>query len=318
MLPMLPMLATATTAPPRGAQWAHEIKWDGMRVLAEVRGPAVTLTSRNGNDVTASFPELAGLAGTYDDLLLDGEVVAFDQGRPSFAALAERMHVKDRRKAERLAGTRPVTYVVFDVLRLFGQDLTSQPWSARRPLLDQLDLGGSHVQVPPAYDDGEQLLAATAEQGLEGVVSKRRAAAYFPGRRSADWLKTSHRATLSAVVGGWRPETGNANRLGAVLIGRPGPGGLLYAGRMGSGLAGRAARAMEDLLAPLVRADSPFADEVPALDAREVTWVEPVVVVDLKALGATGGGRLRHPTFVGVRSDLQPEDLIEEADSDPA
>lgn len=213
MLPMLPMLATATTAPPRGAQWAHEIKWDGMRVLAEVRGPAVTLTSRNGNDVTASFPELAGLAGTYDDLLLDGEVVAFDQGRPSFAALAERMHVKDRRKAERLAGTRPVTYVVFDVLRLFGQDLTSQPWSARRPLLDQLDLGGSHVQVPPAYDDGEQLLAATAEQGLEGVVSKRRAAAYFPGRRSADWLKTSHRATLSAVVGGWRPETGNANRL---------------------------------------------------------------------------------------------------------
>lgn len=122
---------------------------------------------------------------------------------------------------------------------------------------------------------------------------------------------------MSAVVGGWRPETGNADRLGAVLIGRPGPGGLLYAGRMGSGLAGRTARAMAELLAPLTRPDSPFADEVPALDAREVTWVEPLVVVELKALGATGGGRLRHPTYVGVRADLRPDDLIEEGDSEP-
>jgi len=313
---MLPMLATATSAPPPGPDWAHEIKWDGMRVLARIRGTQVTLTSRNGNDVTASYPELATLAGPYDDLLLDGEVVAFDQGRPSFAALAERMHVKDARKAERLAASRPVTYVVFDLLRLFDQDLTGQRWSDRRALLDRLSLTGPHVQVPPVYDDGAHLLAATAEQGLEGVVSKRRAATYAPGRRSADWLKTSHRATISAVVGGWRPETGNANRLGAVLIGRPSPQGLVYAGRMGSGLAGRAARAMEELLAPLTRPDSPFADAVPALDAHQVTWVEPVVVVELKALGATGGGRLRHPTYVGVRADLRVEDLMEESDGD--
>lgn len=312
MSPMLPMLATATSAPPPGGQWAHEIKWDGMRVLADLHSDRLLLTSRNGNDVTASFPELTSLTGLYDDLLLDGEVVAFEDGRPSFAALAERMHVKDRRRAAALAATRPVTYVVFDVLRLFGQDLTGQPWSARRELLERLALEAAHVQVPPAYDDGAELLAATAAQGLEGVVSKRRSSGYHPGRRSSDWLKTSHRATISAVVGGWRPETGNASRLGAVLIGIPTPVGLRYAGRMGSGLAGRAGAMMAGLLTPLTRADSPFAEALPATEAKEVTWVEPRIVVEVRALGSTGAGRLRHPTYVGLRPDLEPDDLLTE------
>ena len=305
------MLATPAPAPPPGPAWVHEIKWDGMRILADVRGGRVTLWSRNEKDVTASFPELAALAETYEDLLLDGEVVAFDAGRPSFAALAERMHVADRRKAERLSSTRPITFMVFDLLRLFEQDLTAHAWSARRELLERLDLTGTHWQVPPTYADGRQLLAATAEQDLEGLVSKRRGAAYYPGRRSSDWLKVSHRQVVSAVVGGWRPETGNAARLGAVLLGRPGPQGWLYAGRMGSGLAGKPGTAMADLLAPLGRRDSPFADEVPALDAKDVTWVEPRVVVDVRFLGETGGGRLRHPTFVGVRSDLTADDLAQ-------
>ena len=170
---MRPMLATPTTSVPTGEGWLHEVKWDGMRILADVHEGRLVLTSRNGNDVTASFPELAGLAAAYDDMLLDGEVVALDAGRPSFAALAERMHVQDRRKAERLAATRPVTFMVFDLLRLFGQDLTSQPLSARRALLERLDLDGRHWQVPPVYADGAELYRATMEQGLEGVVSNR-------------------------------------------------------------------------------------------------------------------------------------------------
>jgi bifunctional non-homologous end joining protein LigD len=307
------MLASAATAIPDGADWVHEVKWDGMRVLADVRDGVLSLTSRAGNDVTASYPELAGLADLYDDMLLDGEVVALDGGRPSFGALAERMHVKDRRKAERLAATRPVTFMAFDLLRLYGSELTAQPLSARRELLERLDLDGRHWQVPPVYDDGHQLFEATLEQGLEGVVSKRLSSPYLPGRRSPDWLKSPHRATLSAVVGGWRPEkTNDSGRLGAVLLGVPdGGGGWRYAGKMGSGIAGRAATQLAAALAPHTRTSSPFSDEVPRIDRVGATWVDPVVVVEARALEVTRDGRLRQPAYLGIRTDLTPEDLQE-------
>ena len=221
MAPIRPMLATVAERVPAGAAWVHEVKWDGMRVLVDVREARVTVWSRSERDVTAAFPELDALGRDYDDMLLDGEVVALEGGRPSFHALTERMHVSERRRADRLAATRPVTLMVFDLLRLFGSDLTGQPWSARRELLERLDLTGPHCQVPPVYDDGEQLLAATADQGLEGIVSKRRSAPYAVGRRSPDWRKTAHRTSLSVVVGGWRPEVGSPGRLGAVLVGLP-------------------------------------------------------------------------------------------------
>ena len=311
---MRPMLATPTTSVPTGEGWLHEVKWDGMRILADVHEGRLVLTSRNGNDVTASFPELAGLAGAYDDMLLDGEVVALDAGRPSFAALAERMHVQDRRKAERLAATRPVTFMVFDLLRLFGQDLTSQPLTARRELLERLDLDGRHWQVPPVYTDGVELYRATLEQGLEGVVSKRASSPYLPGRRSAEWVKLPHRTTVSAVVGGWRPEkTNDAGRLGAVLLGLPTAEGWRYAGRMGSGIAGAAQRQLTELLEPLRVPTSPFCHPVPAIDARGAVWVRPEVVVEARVLEMTRDGRLRQPAYLGVRTDLSPDDLMADA-----
>ena len=311
---MRPMLATRATAIPAGAEWIHEVKWDGMRVLADVRDGVLTLTSRTGNDVTASYPELASLGGLYDDMLLDGEVVALDGGRPSFGALADRMHVRDRRKAERLAATRPVTLMVFDLLRLYGADLTSQPLSARREMLERLDLDGRHWQVPPVYDDGAELFAATLEQGLEGVVSKRLSSTYLPGRRSTDWLKSPHHTTISVVVGGWRAEkTNESGRLGAVLVGLPdGAGGWRYAGGLGSGIAGRAATQLAEALAPLRRQDSPFSTEVPRIDAVGVTWVEPTIVVEARALEVTRDGRLRQPAYLGIRTDLTPRDLQDE------
>lgn len=307
---MRPMLATISATVPTGPQWAHEVKWDGMRLLADVREGRLTLLARSGNDATASFPELAGLAASYDDLLLDGEVVALEDGLPSFAALAERMHVQDRRRAERLAASRPVTFMVFDLLRLFGNDLTAQPWKERRRLLEQLGLQGPHWQVPPVYDDGHQLFEATREQGLEGIVSKRRTAPYAVGRRSSDWLKSPHRTFVSAVVGAWRPEkTGTSTRLGAVLLGLPDGAGWAYAGKMGSGLAGKAGGELAELLAPLAIEHSPFAGAVPRLDATGARWVEPKVVVEARTLGVTGAGRLRQPAYLGVRHDLAPEDL---------
>ena len=316
MAPFRPMLATVAERVPTGDAWAHEVKWDGMRVLVDVRDGAVTIWSRNERDVTVSYPELERLGADYGDMLLDGEVVALDGGRPSFHALTERMHVTDLRRAARLATTRPVTLMVFDLLRLFGSDLTGQPWSARRELLERLDLDGRHWQVPPVYDDGDQLLAATADQGLEGIVSKRRTSPYAVGRRSPDWRKTAHRASRSVVVGGWRPEVGTTERLGSVLVGLPdGRGGWRYAGRVGAGLAGTAGEALALRLRPLRRAASPFSDEVPAIDARGTTWVEPRLVVEVQALELTGQHRLRQPAYLGVRSDLSPADLEEVEDA---
>lgn len=318
-VPMKPMLATVAEAVPAGPDWVHEVKWDGMRVLADVRDGTVTLRARSGNDVSVSFPELGSLGAGFDDLLLDGEVVALDAGRPSFAALAERMHVKDARRAARLSTTRPVTFMAFDLLRLFGSDLTGQPWSARRELLEKLDLAGPHCQVPPTFADGAELLAATADQGLEGIVSKRRSSPYAVGRRSADWRKTAHRTSLSVVVGGWRPEVGTADRLGAVLVGVPdGAGGWAYAGRVGSGLVGAAGARLAEVLKPLQDNASPFSTEVPREDADGTHWVRPRVVVEVKSLGwggGSGGARLRQPAYLGLRADLDPADLIEVSDA---
>lgn len=310
---MRPMLATLTESVPSGSEWVHEVKWDGMRILAEAKGGSLTLTSRSGRDVTLSFPELAPLAQLYDDMLLDGEVVAFVDGRPSFSGLAERMHISEPRRAARAAAARPVTFLVFDLVRLLGRDLVGQPWSARRELLEQLELDSPRWQVPPVHDDGEGLLAATAEQGLEGIVSKRRSSRYSPGRRSSDWLKRPHRGSESVVVGGWRPEVGG-QLLGAVLVGLPGPEGWEFVGRVGSGLAGRAGASLLTRLRPLEREGSPFASAVPREDARETTWVEPEVVIDVASLGRAGGGRLRQPSYLRVRPDLTAADLLETSD----
>jgi bifunctional non-homologous end joining protein LigD len=304
------MLATKGTSVPTGPGWVHEVKWDGMRVLAEVRGGALTLWSRNENDVTVSYPELhdVGVLAARD-VLLDGEVVAMADGVPRFSALADRMHVSGAARARRLAGTNPVTLMVFDVLRLDGRDLTGEPWSVRRAALEELGIGSARWLVPPVYDDGAMLFEATRQQDLEGIVSKRRSSTYHFGRRTKEWLKFPHRPTLSYVVGGWRRETGSDSRLGALLVGAPGPEGLSYRGRVGSGVTGKVAERLLGVLEPLRVAESPFCDDVPRVDVAGTVWVRPEVVVEIAALGVTDGGRLRQPSFQGVRPDLTPTDL---------
>ena len=304
---MRPMLATRGTHVPAGDEWQHEVKWDGMRVLVDVRRGAARLFSRNENDATVSFPELADVP--TDDALLDGEVVAFADGAPSFAALAERMHVSRADRARRLAERIPVTLLVFDLLRLGDRDLMEQSLAARREILEGLDLNDDRWQTPPVYADGPMLFDATYQQGLEGIVSKRLSSRYRPGLRSKDWLKFAHRRRESYVVGGWRLETDSRDRLGAVLVGQPTADGLLYRGRVGSGIAGRKATVLREVLAGLTRDSTPFADEVPRLDAVGATWVEPVLVVDVESLGPSAQGRIRQPSYVGTRADLTPEDL---------
>ncbi|WP_307833411.1 non-homologous end-joining DNA ligase [Pimelobacter simplex] len=304
-----PMLATAGTHVPQGEEWCHEVKWDGVRALAALEGGAVTLTSRNGNRITPAWPELVTPPAGVRDLVVDGEIIALNErGVPDFRVLAERMHVRNAATVARLAARITATYMVFDLLRLDGEDICALPLHERRRRLADLDLGRSGWQVPVEYDDGGMLHEATRAQGLEGIVSKRRDSTYRPGERSHHWLKFPHRHRGSFVVGGWRPQTGTKDRLGALLVGEPTTAGLAYRGRVGSGVGPKQSRALAALLAPLVRPASPFADEVPRVDADGTVWVEPVVVVDVDTHGV-GYERLRQPSYQGVRTDLTPEDL---------
>jgi bifunctional non-homologous end joining protein LigD len=309
---MRPMLATRGDTVPAGPGWVHEVKWDGIRVLVDAGASRLRMWSRNENDVTVAYPELHSLGEVGRDLLLDGEVVALADGVPSFGALADRMHVRDARKAARLAERNPVTLVLFDLLRLDGRELLDRPLAERRGLLEGLALPEGCWQVPPAYDDGALLLSVAEQRGLEGIVSKRLSSPYRPGQRSRDWLKFPIRPTGSYVVGGFRRETGSDTRIGAVLVGTPTAAGLRFCGKVGSGIAGRVGQRLKDVLEPLATADPPFVDEVPRSDRVGTVWVRPQVVVDVQHLGTTPEGRLRQPAYRGVRTDIAPDDLEEE------
>jgi bifunctional non-homologous end joining protein LigD len=198
--------------------------------------------------------------------------------------------------------------MVFDVMRVDGKDVSNQPLGERRKILRGLGLEHSTWQVPEAYDDGSMLFDATLQQGLEGIVSKRLTSRYRFGERTKDWLKFAHRHRRSYVVGGWRPQEGTTDRLAALLVGELTEQGLVYRGRVGSGIGGTASRALTALVAPLGRAESPFDDDVPMIDARGTFWVEPVLVVDVETHGV-GYARLRQPSYRGVRQDLRPGDL---------
>lgn len=302
---MQPMLATAATppdAPPVGPDWRYEVKWDGVRILADTTAGRLRLLGRNGRDAAGAYPELAVLDG-LPGAILDGEVVALRDGAPSFAALAERMHVQDPARAERLSRQVPISYVVFDLIALDGVEVTHLPLSERRAALDRLDLPVP-VMLSPVYDDGALLWTATREQGLEGVVAKRASSTYQPGRRSTDWIKAVHRANRTALVCGWRPESTGSGRLGALLLAAPGPEGeLRYLCRAGSGLTGAVAAELTRRLAPLTRSDSPLAETVPPADARGTVWVEPELLVEVRYLARTPAGRLRHPVIRGLRED---------------
>lgn len=302
--------------------WAYEVKWDGVRVLAHLSGSAtepgrrrVRLVSRAGNEVTAAYPEFDALPDAlgpgHDRVVLDGEVVVLRAGRPSFPALAERMHVRDARRAASLAARAPATFMAFDLLRLDDTDTTGLTWSQRRELLAQVVSRESAIcRLSPVYDDRDALVVATREQGLEGVIAKRRSSRYHPGRRSSDWVKLAHKRFQSALVGGWRWESGGRDRLGALLIGVPdGAGGLMYAGRVGSGITATTARQLRVLLEAAPAPSSPFTTEVPAVDARGTIWTRPAVVVEVRYLGRGDAGRLRQPVFRGIRTDLHPDDV---------
>lgn len=304
--PLKPMLAM-TGQLPADAGWAYEFKWDGVRALADIVGHRQHLYARSGVDITVAYPELITLAEQVDDALLDGEVVLFTDGQPSFTALAERMHVRNAAKAARLAASVPVTYMIFDLLRLHGEDLTGRPWRERRAALESLGLGAARWAVPPAFPDGPATYEAAGEHGLEGVMAKRVDSAYRPGVRSPDWVKVKLEVTGDFVVGGWRP---GARKIGGLLVGVPRPDGrLTYRGRVGGGIGAALERELLRELEPLRTVGSPFAGDVPREDARGAIWVTPQIVVEVKYGQRTPDGRLRFPRILRLRPDKPAEEV---------
>jgi bifunctional non-homologous end joining protein LigD len=313
---IVPMLARSGSLPSDDSDWAFEIKWDGVRAIAYSEPGELRLESRNLNDITDSYPEIFGVNAALGShsAVLDGELVAFDRdGRPSFAALQQRMHTASRTQARRLAKGTPVTYVIFDLLWLDGHSLMREPYSERRRQLAALALNGGSWQTPDhVIGQGTQLLAASAEQQLEGVVAKRLESLYQPGLRSRDWVKVKTLARQELVVGGWMPGKGKRRQsIGALLLGVYEPGGVLrFAGRVGSGFDEQDLRRLSQLLAPLERSSSPFdAGEKPP---REAIFCEPRLVVEVEFTSWTSAGSLRHPVYKGLREDKPPEQVVRE------
>ncbi|MEV0713497.1 non-homologous end-joining DNA ligase [Asanoa sp. NPDC050611] len=309
--PIKPMLAT-TGELPSGADWIYEFKWDGVRAIADISQGNRRIWARSGAEITAAYPELAGLADVAKDALLDGEVVVFDdKGVPSFTLLAERMHVRDKARAARLASTLPITYMIFDVLRLDGEDLTGLPLAERRGLLDGLGLAANRWTVPPTFTDGEATLAAAEEYQLEGVVAKRATSLYRPGLRTPDWVKVKLESTAEFVIGGWRP---GVRKIGGLLVGTPTDHGLAFRGRVGGGISAAAERALLKVLEPRVTKASPFVtgdQAVPREDARGAIWVKPDIVLEVRYGQRTPDGRLRFPRYLRLRPDLTAEDVTD-------
>jgi len=318
---LAPMLALPGS-PPTGrlAEWAVEMKWDGVRALAFVSGGRLRLVSRTGKDISATYPDLAGLgpavtAATGGQALLDGEIVAFTDGRPDFEALQPRMHVASADAAFRLSSLIPVSYLAFDVLQADGVGLTPLPYRERREILSTIISNGPRWLAPPNFPgpDLDAVRAASVANGLEGVVAKRLDSVYEPGARPGSWLKVKNQLRQEVVVAGWKPGQGNRTGLvGSLLVGVHSSSGFVYAGHVGTGFSDPVLRMLTGRLETLRRPDSPFDGPVPAEYARPAVWVEPRLVIDVEFHRWTRAGRMRAPAYRGLRDDKDPADVVRE------
>jgi bifunctional non-homologous end joining protein LigD len=315
---IVPMMARTGTLPRDDEHWAFEVKWDGVRAICHSEPGRMRLHSRNLLDITPRYPEVGRLnrALSHHRAVLDGEIVALDaEGKPSFGALQRRMHVGSESTVRRLAKEAPVTYVIFDLLWLDGHSLMDLPYSERRARLAELELGdGGRWRVPDyVVGHGEQLLAATAQQGLEGVIAKRLDSPYEPGRRTPCWLKIKNVDRQEVVVGGWVPGDGKRrDRIGALLVGvRDDDGALRHVGRVGTGFTEAELDRLAEKLRPLEREDSPFAPGGPKIP-RGAVFADPELVAEVEFREWTDGGQLRAPSYKGLRDDKPAELVVRE------
>jgi bifunctional non-homologous end joining protein LigD len=304
-----PMLATLADRVPVGDEWLHEVKWDGYRAIITISGGTAELASRNGNSLTARFDSVARAvvqAVKTPDCVLDGEVCALDdEGRASFSAMQQ--------------GSGPLVLYVFDVLEVEGEPLIDLSLTERRVrLASLLDRRNRTVKLSEVFDDGEALLEAAREQGLEGVISKKADSRYTPGRRSREWLKLKTQGRQELVIVGWTKGQGRrADRFGALVLAVNEGGELRWAGNVGTGFDDAEIDRLLAKLRPLQRKTSPFPEppKMPRVRRGDVVWVEPELVAEIRFAEWTHDGRLRAPVYVGLREDKEAEEVQRERES---
>src|SRR5712692_9338721 len=307
---LLPMLAELRDAPFAGAGWMWEPKLDGYRVLAFIDDKEVKLRSRRGLDLTASFPKLAAELAQQQvkGIVLDGEITAFGaDGRPSFAALQERVQPKTEREIAQAERATPVVFYCFDLLHFAGVDVRAAPYADRRCWLEQCLLPSPHVQLVHAEEDGEELYKAALASGFEGVIAKRKDGRYEPGKRSPAWLKIKPTKSAEFVVGGITTGKGSRAQLGALLLGYWDEGKLRYCGHVGSGFDDDTLARVKARCEKLRTDVCPFSDE-PELHSP-TTWVRPELVAEVEFQQWTPDGMLRAPVFLRLRDDVDPKSV---------
>jgi bifunctional non-homologous end joining protein LigD len=309
----LPMMATLGDRPFSGQDWLFEIKYDGVRVLAERQGQALELWGRKGQRVTARYPEIVQALRVVpaERFLLDGELVAFDtSGRPSFQRLQARMHLSRTADIQRLLTEVPVSAILFDCLSLDGCDVRGLPLVERKALLQPLVPAGGVLRYSDhVMTDGEAFFDAASELRLEGIVAKRVTSRY-QGGRSRDWIKIKCHLRQEFVIGGYTDPQGTRARFGALHLGLHEAGRLVYVSKVGTGFDGNRLEQVWVRLTPLRRATSPFSTGTPA--GRDHHWVEPRLVCEVRFTDWTADGGIRHPTFLGLRDDKVPENCRRE------
>lgn len=314
-----PMKARSSASVPEGG-WRLEVKLDGYRTIAVLRGGEVELWSRNHKSLTPDFPEIVAGFRTIPcrSAVIDGEIVALDAaGRSRFQLLQGRT----------ASGMRPnIVFYVFDLLQLEGRSLLALPIEQRQETLQKL-IGKRRgvVRLSPVFELAPAtLLAAVRAKGLEGIVAKRPGSLYEPDRRSGAWLKCKVHGEQEFVIGGFTPPQRSRPNFGAILVGTFEGKRLLYAGKVGSGYDHARLKSLHEEFLRRRTAACPFADlpreRKPRFGAgmtagamREVTWVKPELVCQVRFTEWTDDGLLRHPVFLGLRQDKRAQDVVREA-----
>ncbi|HVH64875.1 MAG TPA: non-homologous end-joining DNA ligase [Candidatus Acidoferrum sp.] len=304
-----PMLATLTDRRFSDQNWIYEHKLDGERCLAFKQGRTVRLLSRNQQHLNNTYPEITdGLqAAGDDDAIVDGEVVAFDGNRTSFARLQGRIGIKDPDEARRTG--IPVFYYVFDLVYVDGYDITAVGLIDRKNLLQRaLEFRSAVRFMTHRNTEGEVLYREACQQGLEGLIAKRRDSPYVHGR-SPDWLKFKCINEQEMVIGGFTDPAGSRVGLGALLVGYYEQGKLCYAGKVGTGFDTATLLKLRSRLDARETKRSPFPEEVREKGSH---WVRPDLVAQIGFTEWTHDGKLRHPRFLGIRTDKAAKDVVRE------
>lgn len=304
-LPLLQPMLAVNAEPFDSADYLYEVKWDGYRGLVYLDGETV-IRSRNLIDLTEKFPELAGLhlKVNRQPAILDGEIVVFENGKPSFTRLQSRGRMAKAGRIEKAANDRPAVFIAFDVLYTEGRPVIKLPQLERKEILKDMILQGSELILSKhIMKDGIDFFNACAGAGLEGTVAKKADGIYLPGRRSPNWKKFRHTREADLVICGY--QTGRSGRgLGSIVLGGKRGGGFVYQGKVGTGFSEREAEALLEAFKKIEVAGPTMG--MPGEESKYTRWVQPLLVCSVNYLTTTAEGYLRHPVYRGLRWDKKP------------